>query len=150
MRGRSMSWKRRSGICLFSQNKTRVITANEFRMYDRCVYCSKQFRRKENINTNCFHDLDDSKTKFWLLSDHIYKGKKMAEHFCRLPLSLLMLYIYIYIYIYIYMELLVKPEILTSYIYGSTFGNAETRLFLFAVRFNIESMQKVFLCHSCV
>jgi len=26
----------------------------------------------------------------------------------------------------IYMELLVKPEILTSYIYGPTFGNAET------------------------
>jgi hypothetical protein len=32
-----------------------------------------------------------------------------------LTLSVLMLYIYIYIYIY--MELLVKPEILTSYIY---------------------------------
>ena len=29
-------------------------------------------------------------------------------------------------YIYIYMELLVKPETLTSYIYGPTFGNAET------------------------
>ena len=29
-------------------------------------------------------------------------------------------------YIYIYMELLVKPEMLTSYIYGPTFGNAET------------------------
>jgi hypothetical protein len=39
-----------------------------------------------------------------------------------------------------YMELRVKPEILTSYIYGSTFGNAEIRLFLFAV--NTESMQK--------
>jgi hypothetical protein len=43
---------------------------------------------------------------------------------------------------YIYMELLVKPEILTSYLYGPTFGNAESRLFLFAAqRFNIESMQ---------
>jgi hypothetical protein len=31
------------------------------------------------------------------------------------------------------MELLVKPEILTSYIYGPTFGNAESRLFLFAI-----------------
>jgi hypothetical protein len=30
-----------------------------------------------------------------------------------------------------YMELLVKPSILTSYIYGPTFGNAEIRLFLF-------------------
>jgi len=29
-------------------------------------------------------------------------------------------------YIYIYMELLVKPEMQTSYIYGPTFGNAET------------------------
>ena len=44
----------------------------------------------------------------------------------KLTLRLLMSYIYIYIYIYIYMELLVKPEILSSYIYGPTFGNAET------------------------
>jgi hypothetical protein len=52
---------------------------------------------------------------------------------------------------YIYMELLVKPEILTSYIYGPAFGNAESCLFLFAAHyFNIESMQKVILCHSCV
>jgi hypothetical protein len=28
------------------------------------------------------------------------------------------------------MELLVKPEILTSYVYVPTFGNAESRLFL--------------------
>jgi hypothetical protein len=44
------------------------------------------------------------------------------------------------------MELLVKPEILTSciYIYRPTFGNAENRLFLYAAqRFNTESMQKV-------
>jgi hypothetical protein len=41
----------------------------------------------------------------------------------------------------IYMELLVKPEILTSYIYEPTFGNAESRLFLFAVQcLNTESM----------
>jgi hypothetical protein len=33
-----------------------------------------------------------------------------------------------------YMELLVKPENLTSYIYGLTFGNAESRLFLFAAQ----------------
>jgi hypothetical protein len=38
------------------------------------------------------------------------------------------------------MELLVKPEILTSYIYGPTFGNAESRR-LFAVQcFNIALM----------
>jgi hypothetical protein len=43
------------------------------------------------------------------------------------------------------MELLVKPEILTSYIYGPTFGNAESRLFLLSAQcFNIESMHKVF------
>jgi hypothetical protein len=43
------------------------------------------------------------------------------------------------------MELLVKPEILTSYIYGPTFGNAEIRLFLFDAQcFNTESMQKFF------
>jgi hypothetical protein len=37
------------------------------------------------------------------------------------------------------------------YIYGPTFGNAESRLFLFTAQcFNIESMQNVFLCHSCV
>jgi hypothetical protein len=66
-----------------------------------------------------------------------------------LPLSLLMSCMYIYIYIY--MELLVKPENLTSYIYGPTFGNAESRLFLFAVQcFDTESMQKIFLCRSCV
>jgi hypothetical protein len=49
------------------------------------------------------------------------------------------------------MELLVKPEILTSYIYGLTFCNAKSGLFLFAAqRFNIESMQKVFLSQLCV
>jgi hypothetical protein len=52
---------------------------------------------------------------------------------------------------YIYMELLVNPEILKSYIYGPTFGNAESCLFLFVAQsFNTESMQKVILCHSCV
>jgi hypothetical protein len=41
------------------------------------------------------------------------------------------------------MELLVKPEILTSYIYGLTFGKVEIRLFLFAAQcFKTESMQK--------
>jgi hypothetical protein len=49
------------------------------------------------------------------------------------------------------MEFFVKPENFTSYVYGPTFGNAESRLFLFAAQgFNIESMQKVFLRHSCV
>jgi hypothetical protein len=49
------------------------------------------------------------------------------------------------------MELLVKPEILTSYIHGLMFGNAESRPFLLAAQCsNTESMQKVFLCHGCV
>jgi hypothetical protein len=49
------------------------------------------------------------------------------------------------------MEFLVKPEILKSYVYGPTFGNAESRLFLFAAQyFNNESMKKIILCHSCV
>jgi hypothetical protein len=39
------------------------------------------------------------------------------------------------------MELLVKPEILTSYIYGPTFGNAERCLFLFTAQcFNINPL----------
>jgi hypothetical protein len=49
------------------------------------------------------------------------------------------------------MELLVKPDILTSYIYGSKFGKAEIRLFLFAAQcFNTESLQKVILWHNFV
>jgi hypothetical protein len=49
------------------------------------------------------------------------------------------------------MELLVKPDILTSYIYGPTPGNAESRLFLFVAQcFNIESMLKIFLSQVCV
>jgi hypothetical protein len=49
------------------------------------------------------------------------------------------------------MEILVKPEIVTSYILGLTFGNAESSFFLFAAQcFNIDLMQKDFLCHSCV
>jgi hypothetical protein len=49
------------------------------------------------------------------------------------------------------MELLEKPEILTSYIYGLTFGNAESRLLLFPAQcFNTESMQKFILLPSCV
>jgi hypothetical protein len=46
------------------------------------------------------------------------------------------------------MDILVMPEILKSYVhvYGPTFGNAASRLFLFAAQsFNIESMQKVVL-----
>jgi hypothetical protein len=68
-----------------------------------------------------------------------------------LTLSLLISYIYIYICVCVCVcvcvKLLVKPEILRSYIYGPTFGNAESRLFLFAAQcFNTEAMQKV----SCV
>jgi hypothetical protein len=70
-----------------------------------------------------------------------------------LTLSLIMSYIYIYgapckawnfnvVYIYIYIY---------TYIYGPAFGNAESRLFLFAAQcFNTESMQEVILYHNCV
>ena len=47
---------------------------------------------------------------------NVAKDRRMAGRW--LTLRLLMSYIY--------MELLVKPEMLTSYIYGPTFGNAET------------------------
>src|SRR5215510_4628647 len=44
-----------------------------------------------------------------------------------------------------------KARNFNIYIYGPTFGSAESHLFLFAAQcFNTESMQKVFLCHSCV
>jgi hypothetical protein len=43
----------------------------------------------------------------------------------------------------LYKELHVKPEILTSYIYGPKFGNVESRLFLFAAKyFNIVQTKK--------
>ena len=43
--------------------------------------------------------------------------KSMVSHKGGNLLTLRLLMSYIYIYIYIYMELLVKPEMLTSYIY---------------------------------
>jgi len=49
-------------------------------------------------------------------------------------------------YIYIYMELLVKPEMLTSNIYGPTFGNAETVSFY--LLHNVSTAGKVFT-HKC-
>jgi hypothetical protein len=61
----------------------------------------------------------------------------------------------IYIYIYRERERERAPfkarNFNVVYIYGPAFGNAESRLFLFAAQcFNIESMQKVILWHSCV
>jgi hypothetical protein len=51
----------------------------------------------------------------------------------------------------VYMELLVKPEILKLYMYGPTFGNAESRLFSFSAQtFNTESMKKIILLQGCV
>ena len=57
----------------------------------------------------------------WLVTGE--KGKYLGN---KGNLTLRLLMSYIYIYIYTYMELLVKPEMLTSYMYGPTFGNAET------------------------
>jgi hypothetical protein len=48
------------------------------------------------------------------------------------------------------MELLVKPEMFTSYIYGPAFGNAESRLFLLlhnvSTLINVESFSVPKLC----
>jgi hypothetical protein len=52
--------------------------------------------------------------------------------------------------LYLFFFYLVKPEIVT-YIYEPTFGYVESRLFKFSSQcFNIDSMQKVFLCYICV
>jgi hypothetical protein len=61
----------------------------------------------------------------------------------RLTLSLLMSYIY--------GAPCTARNFNVVYIYGPTFGNAESRLFLFAVQcFNTESVQKVLLCNRCM
>jgi hypothetical protein len=82
----------------------------------------------------------------------------LFTHFCRNMLYIISLQIYnrgvwselnlfypcltlslLISYIYMYIELLLKPEILTSYVYGLMFGNAGSRLFLFAAQcFNTE------------
>jgi hypothetical protein len=64
-----------------------------------------------------------------MLLDRMRAQDCKTETSVGLTLSLLMSYIYVY------MELLVKPEILMSYIYGLTFGIAESRLFLFSAMF---------------
>jgi hypothetical protein len=44
-----------------------------------------------------------------------------------------------------------KARNFNVFIYGPTFDNAESRLYLFAAQcVNIESMQEVILWHSCV
>jgi len=48
------------------------------------------------------------------------------------------------------MELLVNPEMLTSYTYGPTIGNAESCLQFSAQWSNTESMQSGVRCRSCV
>jgi hypothetical protein len=54
-------------------------------------------------------------------------------------------------YIFIYGAPCKARNFNVVYIYGPTFGNAESRLFLFAAQcFNTESMQEVILWHSCV
>ena len=57
-------------------------------------------------------------------------------------------------YIYIYIELLVKPEMQTSYIYGPTFGNAETVSFY--LLHNVSTLNQcrefscvTFVCKDC-
>jgi hypothetical protein len=49
------------------------------------------------------------------------------------------------------MELLLKPKVLMSHIYGPMFASVESHLFLFAaICYNTESMQKVIVSQLCV
>jgi hypothetical protein len=48
------------------------------------------------------------------------------------------------------MELLVKPEMLTSYIYGPTFGNAEIGLFLLPHNVSTLNQCRKFSCGTVV
>ena len=57
---------------------------------------------------------DSSETQYFSTKQDGVTSKKTVTLTLRLLMS------------YIYMELLVKPEMLTSYIYGPMFGNAET------------------------
>ena len=52
---------------------------------------------------------------------------------------------------YIYMELLVKPEMLKPYIYGPTFGNAETVSFYLLHNVStLNQCREVPVSHLCV
>ena len=53
-------------------------------------------------------------------------------------------------YIYIYMELLVKPDMLTSYIYGPTLGNAETVSFYLLHNVSTLNQCREFCCVTFV
>ena len=85
---------------------------------------STRFRRPEAMAT-VLHSLSPISPGLWAegQTSTVFEFKYV---FLCLALTLRLLMSYIYIYIYIYMELLVKPEMLTLYIYGPTFGNAET------------------------
>ena len=48
------------------------------------------------------------------------------------------------------MELLVKPEMLTSYIYGPTFGNAETVSFYLLHSVSALNAERFPVSHLCV
>jgi hypothetical protein len=48
------------------------------------------------------------------------------------------------------MDLLVKPEILTSYICGPTFGNAESSLFLFTAQVSTLNQRRKLSCGTVV
>ena len=64
---------------------------------------------------------------------------------CSLTLSLLMSYIYGA------HSKARNANVIYIYIYGPTFGNAESCLFVFAAKyFNTEPLQSVILCHICV
>jgi hypothetical protein len=50
-----------------------------------------------------------------------------------------------------YIEILVKPGILTLYIYEPMFGNAVIHVFIYTAQFlNYEWIINAILCHNCV
>jgi hypothetical protein len=102
---------------------------------------TENFSRINNINT-FNHSIYDHDYSLLLI---IQITLSQIVYIITLTLSLLMSYIYIY------GAPCTARNFNVVYIYGPMFGNAESRLLLFAAQcFNIESMQKVFLCHSCV
>ena len=87
--------------------KTQICTQN---IQKNIAFPQQQMLHERASITSYVHCLSRSP---WALHSSL-----MITHKCLLTLRLLMSYIY--------MELLVKPEMLTSYIYGPTFGNVET------------------------
>ena len=94
----------------------------------RLLRASQHLLPPNSLNTSIYQKESDAERGNWSCRDNwnthsifMWDIPVCGEYkLVQLTLRLLMSYIYIYI------ELLVKPEMLTSYIYGPTFGNAGT------------------------